>query len=425
MTRAWASRRRAAASLGLTLAALACAHEPAPDASRPPALAQEPTTPAAPQGPLASRYKTAWAGWDVRLLGLNADASRAWLWKGRPDPKDPALVIEEVDLTRGLPVGAWRATPARADAILDRFPTFRPLSGSFEEDLVRFAALVRQTGPWSLRARALTPSVASPDDGRFILHEAPPDDGKDGDWLILRDAQGHNPRRLDVGLRASYNPQLSPDGARVAWRACSPKHAPPGANCGYVLALASLGPEPTPPTLIPAAADPTPPVWSADGASLWVVDEAPRKACLLRVPTAPPHKPAPVACAEGLRDLHFQQDPTGVVGLLAGWEGDPQAPTLSLWLVSLPDGASLGRAKVEAAAGPGLLVDHHRAVVPLRSGGVRVLDLPRAKHADHAPSQGRLGGLEAARLAPDGRLILLQTYLGGLELVALDLSIPD
>ena len=57
MTRARASLRRLSASLGLTLAALACAHEPAPDASRPSALVHEPATPAAPEGPLASRYK--------------------------------------------------------------------------------------------------------------------------------------------------------------------------------------------------------------------------------------------------------------------------------------------------------------------------------------------------------------------------------
>ncbi len=180
-------------------------------------------------------YGDDWFG-AVTLVGVDVQARRALLRLESGAP--PKLALDTIDLEGGTRVERWEASAEKV-AAAHGANTFRPLTDAFETDLARFARMLRTAGPWALRGTPLQPVVVVSDDASRILYGAPPSDGSDGDWLYVVDGEGRHTTRIDVGMRASYAPVFSPDGARVAFRGCA------GSPCDYGLYVANV---PKPPT---------------------------------------------------------------------------------------------------------------------------------------------------------------------------------
>ncbi len=370
-------------------------------------------------------YKAQWPGWDIRLLGIDPEKGRAFLWQSARQP-NIALVLDTIDYRNGKRLERWSAAPKNADRIMRGYPVFRRWNDSLETDLVRFSTIIKATGPWSTRARALSPNMAVDPAGN-ILYGAPPTDGRDGDWLFVADAQGKNPRRLDTGaIRASYKPTISPDGRRVAWRACSTKHARAGNNCSYFLALTTLQPT-AKPQILPAIPKPSWPVWSPDSNTVYTVSTTRNKACLFAVNLAPKNgktsktTPQKLHCKSNLRDARFLQDNQGKRGVFLGFEGPPgqQNGVYHILDLTQPDAPITSTHLIPRATAVGTLSNLGTLVVPTQDG-LAVLDTTRARSGTLPSQQGRYVGVRTSQWLEDRDLILVQILDDGFELVRIN-----
>lgn len=420
-------RLRAAGIASFAALAIACGPAAAPPPPRPaPVVAPAPAPVATPAPPTAIRrlYRDEWFG-AVTLVGVDADDRRAVLRLESGAP--PRLAIDTVDLRGGRRVERWEATADHV-AIARGAPTFRPLTTSFEADLVRFAGKLHDGGPWSMRNTPLVPTVAVSDDRSRILFGAPPSDGSDGDWLFVVDAEGGRAKRVDVGMRASYSPVFSPDGARVAWRGCG------GSPCDYGLYVAPVpasdaGGREAKPRRLGAVQLAKPPVWGRDGRSLFVVGPrpsssarraAPAESCLFQVGLEKPSRAVALRCLE-VRDPSFTQDPTGASGVLCGTRGTVGTHVVECAWLDLATGDVRARHAIDRGVGGGILSPSGLFAVPLARGGVAVIDLASGRQGRLAESEGWFSGFDTTRWLDDEVVLLRKPEEGrGIEVVAID-----
>ncbi len=204
------------------------------------------------------RYEDDWFG-GVTLLGVDERRMRALVRLQAQGPE--RLALDLVDIEQGKRVERWEATPDRARAA--QGGAFSPLSGTFEADAARFAAMLRELGPWHMRPAMPAPTFAVTAVRKHFLFGSPPTDGTDGDWLFTMQGNGAASRRVDAGLIASYSPVFSPDGETVAFRSCV------SSPCDYALFLAKVGEDR--PRRVTGIATSTPPVWTAAGDAVLTV----------------------------------------------------------------------------------------------------------------------------------------------------------
>ena len=360
-----------------------------------------PPAPLAPLGPVRVLYQDNWHG-SVQLLGIDATNQRAFLRMEAAEPK--RLVIDTIDFQNGKRLDRWEASSDNAEQSVQGYPVFRQLTGTFQEDLVRYAGFLRAAGPWHARGRSFRPTVAVSNPGGPILYGARPTDQSDGDWLFLVDKDGARPRRIDSGIRASYSPVFSPGGERIAWKGCV------ASPCGYALFVAkSTGGKPE---QVNNIAEPSAPVWSSDGRFVYVVanptqpgkrDKGP---CLYKVPVAATWDLKAIRCMPGLRDVEFVQDPGGRTGVLVGSRGmTGQQVAEYAWLL-LEDGSVLALHSIDRASGIGVLSEAGLLLVALQKGGVGFIDLVSGKSAGVRDSEGWFLGLESTKWLGDTVVLL-------------------
>lgn len=414
------SRKRLLLS-ALILASLpwACTR-PTPAPAPPPA----PEAPAPDQGPVRLRYSAPWGGLDIRLLGVDPQQNHAWIWKGDRRKQHQALELVQIDLATGQRLQQWKAQPDKARQILHGYPTLRPWSDDLEADAARLAQVVRHTGPWSTRGRPVPPALAWSQSQQVMIHEGSPTHGQDGDWLFTRSADGELLGRLDQGMRASYSPSVSPDGQTVAWRACSPQLATRGKNCNYALATAALRPRgpSAAPTLHPGVPKPTAPIWSPSGEHLLTIARPRGRACLVRLPLAPPQEPKELHCQAEARDPAFAQSPSGRQGVMLTVQGDPQAPSLRFDWLDLAQDKLLGTWGEPGATGEALWVDDDTLAWLRRDGALVLLRPERQQRAVIPAQRGHFAGLSMTQRLHSGALVLLRLHPGGFDVVEVDLE---
>jgi hypothetical protein len=400
---------RALGVAALVLGVTGCPLEPSAPAGRPPpppaALPTVPPAPPpvalAPLGPLRVLYRDDWHG-SVQLIGIDAATHRAFLRMESDEPK--RLAIDTVDYESGKRLERWEATPVNASATVRRYPVFRPLTGTFEQDLVRYAGILAAAGPWHTRGRSNRPTVAIGAPGGPILYGAQPTDQSDGDWLFLADKDGRMPQRIDRGLKASYAPVFSPDGRRVAWKGCV------ASPCGYAVFITKVGGAPE---RVNQLVDPGMPVWSGDGNAVFVVARAGPGAarrgqgpCLFRIPVAATWETKPVRCMPGLSEVEFVQDPGGRTGVLTAASGLPGQQVVEYAWMHMADGAVLATQSVDRASGIGVLSESGLLLLPLQKGGVGFIDMVSGKSAGVRDSDGWFLGLESTKWVGDSVILL-------------------
>lgn len=372
----------------------------------PPPPAYEPPPPTAPvptgdHGGVPERrgiellYRDTWFG-AVRLLGVDRAGQRAYVrLEGNAESR---LAIDTVDVARGKRLARWEANATNAKASLRGYPKFRPLTGTFEEDLVQFANLLHSAGPWHMRGSGLTPTVAVSEDRQYILYGAPPDDGTDGDWLYVVDRNGERPRRIDSGLRASYSPVFSPDGTRVAWRGCQ------SSPCDYGLFVTRLGGKPDRVSKLKRVGDPT---WSRNGKWLYALGNKGRDRCLFKVDVERTWNTKEVGCVRGLSDVQFVQDAQGRTGVLSGSRGEPGKQVVELRWLLLENGEVLSTQRVPGASGKGIVSDTGMLAVSVKKGGIALVDLITGKYAGIGGNDSWFFGLDTTKWLGD-KLVLVR-----------------
>lgn len=404
----WTARARAALVALLAVVVAGCPEPSAPAQRPPPPPAALPTVPPAPPpaalaplGPLRVLYRDDWHG-SVQLIGIDASTHRAFLRMESDEPK--RLIIDTIDYEAGKRLERWEATAANAGATVRRYPVFRPLSGTFEQDLVRYAGILAAAGPWHTRGRSNRPTVAIGAPGGPILYGAQPSDQTDGDWLLLADKDGRGSQRIDRGLKASYGPVFSPDGQRVTWKGCV------ASPCGYAVFIAKVGSNPE---RVNQLVDPGMPVWSGDGSAVYVVARAGPGAtrrgqgpCLFRIPVAASWEAKPVRCTPGMSDVDFVQDPSGRTGVLTAASGLPGQQLVEYAWMLMADGSVLATQSVDRASGIGVLSESGLLLLPLQKGGVGFIDMVSGKSAGVRDSEGWFMGLESTKWVGDSVILL-------------------
>lgn len=385
--------------------------EPAPHVPRATSqpVAVPPTAPGVlPPEDVEVLYRDQWFG-AVRLIGIDAQHRRALVRlelgaRGK-------LAIDTIDLERGERLSRWEATTANAEEAMRRHPAFQPMTGTFEDDLVRFAELIHSTGPWYMRSAAQAPLVAISSDRQYILYGAPPTDGTDGDWLFVTDRFGRRPRRIDPGLKASYSPVFSPDGLFVAWQGCT------SSPCDYGLFVTQLGGSPE---RVSGVSGSTPPVFSHDGEWLYTVGEERRRSCLYRVPVRAARRPERLRCVSDLSEVEFVQDPEGRTGVLSGLVGVPPNQVAQMRWVLLETGEVLASHAVPGVSGHGILNGSGMLAVSVQKGGMAVVDLITGHNGVVSGSAGWYFGFETTKWLGDELILLRKSVRDQFELVSVD-----
>ncbi len=411
---------RTKAPLRACLAALALALGgcPPPEADAPIAAAPPPPMLPAPAPPSAAPprgqrvkvlYRDDWFG-GVTLLGIDANGPKAAVRLESESPK--RLAIDLVDLEHGVRTDRWDVTDdVTRSALLGRG---FPLSSGQEGSVARFAKLMASLGPWHMRPALPTPTFAVTADRSAILFGAPPADGRDGDWLMAVDRDGRNPKRVDEGLRASYSPVFSPDGAHFAFRGCT------SSPCDYGLFLAQLGQKPH---RVGGISGSTPPVFSKSGDALYVVGNGSRSGtrCLFKASVGAAGSPTSLQCVAGLDDVSFTEDPEGRTGVISGVRGVPGQQHVDFTWVLLEDGTMLQQHSVDRAIGGGMLNGAGLLALPMQKGALALVDLVNDKSAVVPESEGWFFGFDSGRWLGDW-LVVMRKPEGskGYEIVGLD-----
>lgn len=376
----------------------------------PAVAAKSKAAPAAKAGSfhVEARYRDDWFG-GVTLLGVDQTKARAVIRLEGHGPE--RFLIDTIDLEKGTRVDRWEATPENVKGA--QSGSFAPLSGSFEADATRFAAMLRDLGPWHMRPALASPTFAVSRKRAPFLFGAPPTDGSQGDWLFSMTGNGAASRRVDQGMLASYSPVFSPDGESVVFRGCS------GSPCDYGLFLVKVGEDrPRRITGITAA---SPPAWNVDGTAVLTVGTRGAERCLFKTTVNPLSVPKALACVKGLEDVSFSQDPEGRTAVLAGLRGRNGAQAVDLTWVLLADGSVLATHTIPRAVGSSVVSPSGLLAMPMQKGAVGLLDLVTGKSSIVPSEHGWFFGFEGARWLGD-KLVLLRKIEGqkGFDIVTVD-----
>ena len=366
------------------IAALACACSTASPAQRledsPPLVQPSPPPKAAPPKAVRLIASLEWSAQGrVELLGVDAQQQQARLLieqHGQPE----RLILETLELRTGQRLERWEATPEQANKIVNTYPRFDALEHSFERDLVRYAALLRKSGPWSHRSATPPLGVYPSPDGAHILYTTPPNDHSEGDWLMLADAQGKALRRYDPHVASSYRVSISPDSGLVAWMGGSPRYARSGQVVGYVL---HLGDWRGAVRAIPAIRDVLrKPLWSQDSQTIYALGHRDaRTQCLYALPSDA-RSPDALYCHEGQLDV-IMHPPSGRQLLLLHPWTDSTSAQGTVVLIDSTQGAVLAQHQVPMPQGFGefghFLDQDHVALFPQRADTIQILELSSGK----------------------------------------------
>jgi hypothetical protein len=398
--------RRVLTVFALVWAASACVEtevvrEPMVVSSRPPELAPvtaapSPVKPTKTAPEVHVHYEDDWFG-SATLLGVDAKTQRAVVRLQAQGPD--RIAIDVIDIAKGTRVERWEATPENAKAGVQQ-TWFGPLTGTFEADAARFAALLKELGPWHMRPALASPTFAVSPRRGHVLFGAAPTDGSQGDWLFAFKSGSGTSRRVDQGLIASYSPVFGPDGESIAFRGCS------SSPCDYGLFIAKVGDDR--PKRATGIVQATPPVWNANGDAVLTVGSRAQERCLFRVGVTPIMSvPNPLECVRGLEDVNFSQDPDGRTAVLAGARGRAGAQIVELVWVLLADGSVIGTHSVERAVGTSVLSATGLLAMPMQKGAVGVVDMVTGTSHVVPENEGWFFGFEGARWLED-RLVLLR-----------------
>lgn len=411
----------------LMLAPLACSKPSTPspsaltttvsDTQRAPTRADEPSRSTTPR----VISKIDWSSpLGISLVGVDPGERTALIQL--EDPRDPpALSWRVISLDTGETTREWTATPKRARSMVKGYPAFRGVDSDFSSDLVTYANLLGDVGPWSHREATPPLGVLPSPDASLIIHGQQPEDGADGDWLVLYDQDGKKRGRLDRGLRASYNPSFSPDSAHIAWIGGSAQFARAGKQIGYVLRLANTL-NPTKHIAIPTVRDVLrTPVWSLDGETVFVSGQrSRRRRCLFSVQVSS-REASELLCLEGEFDL-IASPSTQTAMLL---HHPPAARELKELLhVSLETGEILSRTQVSSPQGFGAfgfwLDDSAFAALTRLGKTLDIIDVEAGEisRTIEAPADNELRGRHGARVLGSELIILRQTADKTIELIA-------
>jgi hypothetical protein len=338
-------------------------------------------------------YEGDWAGWDVRLVGVDAEGSRAVIRLAERS-KPVRVVFDTVNLETGRRVVRWEARGPCAESLVRGDAVFTCIDGS-PDDLDRYAELVGSVGPWHTRGTLMHPVVAASADGTAYL--SAPTDSRDGDWIRLR--RGDRDQRVGRA-RASYDPVWAPSGDLV-FRVCGPR---PG-GCNWSLRkLAATG------ELRTFDVSPRrPPVLSADGKQALVVTGR-RSDCVQSVDLETGDVAELVCGALESRVRVSDGGARAVVWSLV--EGAVEVRALKA------EGVPAQPHRVERTTGVGPVSEEGLLALADVDGAVVVLDLDTGARRDLRPRRGRFSGLAQGRFTSKG-LVVLESYPGGFALSAL------
>lgn len=405
--------RRVFGAAGIAFAAAACA--PAGPIEGPQrGTATAPPSASAPRpGPAANTlvrvvYKDDWFG-AVELVGVDTTGARAVVRLAHPSPE--RVYLDTIDLRANVRTDRWELTESPLEkAIAGRG---FPIDDSIRSEAIRFAELLLPLGPWHTRPALPSPTFASATDASFIVFGAVPPEGSSPDWLYAMGRRG-SPQRVDERLRASYAPVVAPTNDVVAFRGCE------AAPCNYGLYLTPIGGGPR---RVPGIAKATPPIFSLDGATVYVVadgDAVKRERCLMRYPVDGKRPAERVACLEGRDDVAFALDPESKTGVLSGATGRSGEQLVTFTWIDLASGKKLGEETIPRATGGGILGAAGLLALPMQKGGIAIADLAHARFVILPEEENWFFGFEAARFVGDD-LVLLRKPEGvvGYEIVRL------
>lgn len=289
------------------------------------------------------------------LIGVDRNDQHAYFVRSPLGDEDWYEVVEaplSEETPEAEPLLRWIGT-RRA-----KFGDFGAFGGDARENLLRYAAIVDDTGPWVTRPRCADIGICVAASKDALLYAGTHDD------VFVSDRQGGHARKI-MSLTAAYSPQFSADGKAAAFTGCHHVAPPPGklVQCEYHLYITTVGDKM--PARIAEVLDPQPPVFSADGRYVYTVSrdenylDQPydRGGCLFRVDVAPPHAAKKLACLDKHHSVTFSLDPSGKTAVLEGSRRDSPSYVEDVAWLSLPGGERLGSAEVERGSTFGTLAD--------------------------------------------------------------------
>lgn len=356
----------------------------------------------------------------VELLGVDPKAGHAQLLitqSGEPS----TWTLQTYALGSGEQLEAWRATDPNAAALVGTYPRFNPISDTFEADLARYAAALRASGSWSVRSATAPHGVFASPDGAHIIYTVQAQGQGDGDWLMIADGQGKNPKRFDPNLTASYRVNYAPDSSKVAWLGGSPRYARQGQIVGYVLHISDhQGNVQAVPQVRDALRTP---LWSSDSKTIFALGhQDARTQCLFAV-EADTGKADALFCHLGQLDMIINPKNDRILLLLHPW-GDDETTTSTIALIDPAQGKAIARYEAPKAQGYGefgYFVSRDRVALFAQSADkLQLIDAATGKLIQEMPLGGNLIGRHNAGMASD-ELILLRNIDGQTQLIGVQM----
>jgi hypothetical protein len=364
-------------------------------------------------------YREAWAGIggvgivcvDVAKHQLVLERSWNGYVYGAPATEKPVFTLDTIDYVTGARIERWAATEANAAKITNHGGG--PVSGTFEEDLVRFAKMLQRCERPHEAANSL--GIATTPDGAHLFYQAPANDGSGEDAFFVTDAAGKNARRFDAGLKVSYELSPSPDSKWAAFSGYK--------NGVYFLYVRGLEAK-DPVVKVTPVAYPKLLRWSPQGVLYALASGTDQKhPCIHAVLPSEPLKAKSVYCGGPLgEDSNVTLSPDGKTARVSGSVRSGTSDR-TLW-IQLSDGKVLADVSINAFFGG--ITNDGVLLIP-RQKQVLVLDLVAKKERVAASAQ--IIRLDENHWLDDHTLaavaITPAAASGSFELVAIDASRPQ